>query len=74
MTKVELYNKVVDGRMSCCLEVNEGTGCSGCPYEEFSDGTGDRFGNPCRDRLSEDEEKLIDILNKIDSFGEGVSS
>lgn len=68
MTCVELYQKVSKGIQSHCLEVNEGTGCRGCPY--YGQGAHDYIveenDRPCYKKLKDDEKDLEQILELMD--------
>lgn len=68
MTCVELYQKVLEGMQSHCLEVNEGTGCGGCPYynSENIDHIVDENDRPCYKKLKDDEKDLKQILEIMD--------
>lgn len=72
MTCVELYQKVLEGMQSHCLEVNEGTGCGGCPY--YSKGAYEYIveenDRPCYKDLLSDEDNLIRVLRYVDILRE----
>lgn len=68
MTCVELYQKVSKGMQSHCLEINEGTGCCGCPYYSrgIYDDIVDENERPCYKKLKDDEEDLKQVLELMD--------
>lgn len=72
MSCVELYQKVSEGMQSHCLEVNEGTGCGGCPYynPENVDYSTEENDRPCYRDLLSDEDNLIRILRVVETLRE----
>ena len=70
MTCVELYHKVSEGMQSHYLKVQEGIGCSGCPY--YIRGAYDHIieenDRPCYKKLKDDEEDLMWILKLMDTM------